>query len=364
MKKNKRIHEVYVLRRSDKEDPLELGAWQPLYFGKGQKDNGRKFSHRREALKLLKNPNAKNTNPIKNRIIHKLWAQGLDYIEESYITDLTEEEALYYEKECIATYGRIDLGTGCLANLTDGGEGVCGIVYSEETRKLWSEQRSGENNSNWGKPLSDEHKEKLRVSNLGRTPWNKGIPHTEEHRRKLCENHADFSGENNPTFGIPKSEEHKEKLREASIKWWEDHPEYRGENHHMYGTHPSEETRKKQSDASKGENNYWWGKTLSDEHKNKMSIAKKGKKLGPHSEEHKRKLSESNTGQTRSEETKQRIRDNHADQSGENNPFHGKTHSEESKRKISLSRTKNRRLIMLRTVIQLLINQQLSQMEN
>ena len=35
----------------------------------------------------------------------------------------------------IAFYGRINNDTGCLANLTDGGEGMSGWVPSEETRQ-------------------------------------------------------------------------------------------------------------------------------------------------------------------------------------------------------------------------------------
>jgi hypothetical protein len=40
------------------------------------------------------------------------------------------------EKEFINLYGRIDLGTGCLANMTDGGEGTVGVIVSENSRKL------------------------------------------------------------------------------------------------------------------------------------------------------------------------------------------------------------------------------------
>jgi hypothetical protein len=39
----------------------------------------------------------------------------------------------------IAFYGRIDNGTGCLRNLTDGGEGVTGRIQPEEERRRRSE---------------------------------------------------------------------------------------------------------------------------------------------------------------------------------------------------------------------------------
>lgn len=41
-------------------------------------------------------------------------------------------------------------------NLTDGGEGVCGYIYSEEQRKQMSKRCSGENNPNYGKKHSEE----------------------------------------------------------------------------------------------------------------------------------------------------------------------------------------------------------------
>ena len=47
---------------------------------------------------------------------------------------MTEPDAFQSEMLLISLYGRIDLGTGCLRNRTDGGEGLYGQVFSSEHR--------------------------------------------------------------------------------------------------------------------------------------------------------------------------------------------------------------------------------------
>ena len=64
--------------------------------------------------------------------------------------NLTEEEAFKHEIYMIAIFGRKDLGTGILRNLTNGGEGYSGAVRSEEWKKAHSERMSGEKNPMFG----------------------------------------------------------------------------------------------------------------------------------------------------------------------------------------------------------------------
>ena len=52
--------------------------------------------------------------------------------------NLTEEQSILLEQKLINEYGRRNLGTGKLVNLTDGGEGVSGKIYTDEERELMS----------------------------------------------------------------------------------------------------------------------------------------------------------------------------------------------------------------------------------
>ena len=58
----------------------------------------------------------------------------------------SEADALFAEKFLIACYGRKDTSTGILRNLTDGGEGLSGHIFSTEHRaKLGAAQKTCKN---------------------------------------------------------------------------------------------------------------------------------------------------------------------------------------------------------------------------
>ena len=59
------------------------------------------------------------------------------------IDGLTDPEAIECEIALIACLGRKDLGTGCLRNLTDGGEGLSGYQYTKELRQVRAQQLKG-----------------------------------------------------------------------------------------------------------------------------------------------------------------------------------------------------------------------------
>jgi len=195
------IFYVYYLRRPDKEDSLWPGASQPFYVGKGC--NGRIGDHRWEAELLRHKPGRKT---IKNLIIHKLWKQGLNFTEEKMFENLTEKEAHEIEIEAISVYGRIDLGTGCLANLTDGGEGTSGWIPSEETKRKIGDTKRGKESCLKGKHLTEAHREKIRQANLGEKSPQFGKTKTDEHRKKIGDSQR---GEKSIHFGKHHSDERK-----------------------------------------------------------------------------------------------------------------------------------------------------------
>ena len=191
----------------------------PYYIGKGK---GNRIYEKRKSIKPPKD---------KSRII---------YLKQN----LTEEEAFKHEIYMIAVFGRKDLGTGILYNMTDGGEGSSGGIPSEETRRKMSEAGKG-------KIFSKEHRRKIGESNKRRIV-------SAETRRKISDAHK---GENNHNYGKTLSEETKRKQSEVKI----------GENNPNYGKSHSEETKRKISEASKG-------KTSSKETRIKLREARQGKK--------------------------------------------------------------------------------------
>ncbi len=75
----------------------------------------------------------------------------------------SETEAFEAEKFLIAYYGRKDLKTGVLRNLTDGGEGCSGAIRSAETRRLISEAMKGKSRA----PHSPEAIERMAQAHRG-----------------------------------------------------------------------------------------------------------------------------------------------------------------------------------------------------
>lgn len=90
-----------------------------------------------------------------------------------------EAGAFEAEKFLISLYGRKDLGTGCLVNLSDGGEGPTGCVWSKESRASTS-RRFG--NKTYEELYGPEKAKELREK---RSKQWKGIPKPKQQRDKM-----------------------------------------------------------------------------------------------------------------------------------------------------------------------------------
>jgi hypothetical protein len=95
----------------------------PFYIGMGH--GNRKDYHLKEAEKYLANKlNKKSRNLLKINTIVKLLRANILPIITIIEEHLTKEEASCLEQTLIEHYGRIDLQTGVLTNMTPGGVGI------------------------------------------------------------------------------------------------------------------------------------------------------------------------------------------------------------------------------------------------
>jgi hypothetical protein len=110
----------YYIYRHIRIDKLE-----PFYIGIGSKP--KKFIN--TSVEFSRAYNKSRRNNIWRKIISKT-KYNIDILFESNDYSFIKEK----EKEFISLYGRIDLKTGTLTNLTEGGEGTVGYSMSNESK--------------------------------------------------------------------------------------------------------------------------------------------------------------------------------------------------------------------------------------
>lgn len=157
---------------------IRLDTNMPFYIGIGFEDtNNFKRAYERK----------KRRGQFWNRITEK-HGYNVDILFEN----VTKEFAKEKEREFIKLYGRIDLGTGTLCNLTDGGDGIHGWKANEETLKKMSiaakkrgtfmlqtrEVIEKRTLSIRGQKRTEESKKKLSM-------WQKGVPKPKELIEKM-----------------------------------------------------------------------------------------------------------------------------------------------------------------------------------
>jgi ribosomal protein L18 len=116
----------------------------PYYAGKGC--NKRAFVNDRHIVRC----------PPSDRIVIQEWP--------------SEEDAFEAEKFLIVYYGRKDLGTGCLRNRTDGGEGGSGTIFSLRARQNMSKAAKNRPCLIAGRTKSLEECQKISISHMGIRP--------------------------------------------------------------------------------------------------------------------------------------------------------------------------------------------------
>lgn len=157
---------------------IRLDKNQPFYIGIGKNSNSN-FSRAYYKSKQKRN---------------KIWIDIISktsYKVEILFDDISWEEACEKEKEFINLYGRIDLKTGTLANMTNGGDGMVGVIRSEEY-KLKVSQRQKDGKAYWfGKTLTEDHKQKISNSLKNRV-------HSEDTKNKISNS---LKGQNHQFYG-------------------------------------------------------------------------------------------------------------------------------------------------------------------
>lgn len=158
---------------------------QPFYVGKGK--GSRCYFHSWEA----KHSN-KHTRKLNK--IRKIQRLGFEIEIRKIEKNVSDEQAKDFECLLIAEMRDFKID---LTNVTDGGEGTSGHKQSQETIKKRMAHRVG-------KPLSEEHRAKIKLS------W--------EGRKTNCIKIKAIASENKPTGfvkGYKQSEEHKQKISAA-----------------------------------------------------------------------------------------------------------------------------------------------------
>lgn len=120
---------------------IRLDKNEPFYIGISNTEDGYKRAYKKTCR------NKHWTNIVKS----------CKYEVEILMENLTIEEVKEKEKEFIKLYGRVDLKTGTLVNLTDGGDGVLNKHENAELRLKLSKAALGKKMSDAARKKMSEH---------------------------------------------------------------------------------------------------------------------------------------------------------------------------------------------------------------
>lgn len=166
--------------------------------------------------------------PYSKRSRSQFWkniVEKYDYLVEIIYTELSFEDACELERYYIRMFGRLDIGSGILVNLTDGGEGSNGYKHSEETkdkiRNSWSKYRgfdlpddiekyNRDYQKNYKREYRKDEKVKDRHRELSRIKY-----------QNMSDTEKEELSETKRRYREGLSEEQREKLRNSNRKYRE-----------------------------------------------------------------------------------------------------------------------------------------------
>jgi hypothetical protein len=190
---------IYVYLDSSKSgqfiyDDLEF-EFEPFYVGKG---SGRRYTQSKKTKSF----------DFKSNKIKKLNENNIEIKTIIIYNDIEEESKAYeLEKKVISKIGRININTGPLTNLCEGGNGGYDfqITRDSKLKAILSRKKFYENN-----PISEEQKQHFSKINLGEKNPFFGKHHTEKVKQEQSDR---VIGINHPMFGKKHSDETIEKIK-------------------------------------------------------------------------------------------------------------------------------------------------------
>lgn len=190
---------VYVYR-----DPRPTKNKQPVYVGKGSGD--RDLSHWSKGS---------HNKPFQDFLSHIKRKNLIAICERVFETEI-EQEAFNKEIELIALYGRRDLGLGTLFNRTNGGEGVSGVVRTDEEKAKISEHSLDK----WQRP---EYRAKVIAAQIKVQNTPKAKASKSKNSKRMWANKKEQLS--NSIKSARNTNESKQKTSEQAKKQWSN-PEY------------------------------------------------------------------------------------------------------------------------------------------
>jgi hypothetical protein len=174
--------------------PYGLGL--PAYIGIGGEHRPKEHE---KAARVNRHP-----NKILQRIFNKAWKLGFDGLIIQVIErNMSWTRACEVEKKQIALFGRLDLGSGSLANMSAGGDGIFDMSEDSILRRNLASKR----------PHSFLAKEKMKKPKSVETRIKMRKPKSIEHRLHISQ------GKKNKKLG-PMTEKHRLNIISGMKEMW------------------------------------------------------------------------------------------------------------------------------------------------